>query len=92
VTGFRVSGFNHVLPLQGLKCMLGDFKVVNFFFLSFCMGIANGAIAYLFLYLDELGECMRNINLSDASRPAWLSLKSSVFSRPLSSRLTTTRR
>lgn len=41
--------------LAGVRALLSDVHVVIFFFLAFCMGIGNGAIGFLFLYLDELG-------------------------------------
>lgn len=47
---------DHGSIVQGLLQLLTDAKVATFFFLAFCMGVGNGCIGYLFLYLDELGE------------------------------------
>ncbi|GAB4815579.1 hypothetical protein N2152v2_002625 [Parachlorella kessleri] len=54
-TTLPVSEVAHGTIFQGLKLMLCDIHVVMFFFLAFCMGIGNGCIGFLFLYLDELG-------------------------------------
>ncbi|KAL4434055.1 hypothetical protein ABPG75_000496 [Micractinium tetrahymenae] len=40
---------------QGIKGLLADVHVLVFLMLALLMGIGNGAIGYLFLFLDELG-------------------------------------
>ena len=41
---------------EGLKPLLADIYVLTFFFIALLMGIGNGFIGYLFLFLSDLGK------------------------------------